>query len=105
MKYFALLISLFFSQFTFSLDLETCQINNAKVGFAGLDGPDSRIFSNISGHQTTGCSCSHVRFLPHKADTDKVLSLLLAARFSDKTVRIDLLDATNCNSAYRVYIE
>lgn len=84
---------------------EECQITGANVGFTGLDGGDSRVYANISNQTTSGCTCSYIRFLPSRADTDKVLSLLLAARFSGKTVQIDLEDTANCNSAYSVYVE
>lgn len=84
---------------------EECQITGANVGFTGLDGGDSRIFTTISNHTTSGCSCSYIRFYPTRSDTDKALSILLAARFSGKTVQIDLEDTANCNSAYSVYVE
>ena len=84
---------------------EECQITGANVGFTGLDGSDSRIFTTISNYTTSGCSCSYIRFVPSRADTDKVLSILLAARFAGKTVQIDLEETSNCNSAYSVYVE
>lgn len=51
------------------------------------------------------CGCNNMRFSPARANTDHVMSVLLAARLANKKVRIDLENASNCNTAYRVYIQ
>jgi hypothetical protein len=88
---------------------DQCVQNNNKVGFVGLDSTDGgtrqgNLFVSVSNHNN-GCGCSHFRFYSGNTDTKSALSILLTARTTEKPVRIDLLDSTNCDSAYRVYIQ
>jgi len=81
-----------------------CVQNNNKVGLVGLDSPLGTVYAGVSEHDNK-CGCASFRFTDANTDKDMALSILLAARMSQKKVRIDLLDSTNCDSAYRVYIE
>lgn len=81
-----------------------CVQNNNKLGLVGLDTSTGGIFAGVSDHDN-GCACTAFRFMTANTDTKMALSVLLAARMSGKKVRIDALDGTNCNSAYRVYIQ
>jgi len=83
---------------------ETCtQNNNTLNGLVGLDG-SSTIYASISS-SSNECSCTSVRFSETNADTKIALSILLAAKMANKKVRIDLLDKTNCNTGYRVFVQ
>ncbi|TVZ37143.1 hypothetical protein P886_1484 [Alteromonadaceae bacterium 2753L.S.0a.02] len=82
----------------------TCAQSNNKVGFVGLDSAGGAIYVDVSEHSNQ-CGCNYVRFYPENSDTDKVLSILLAARLTEKRVRIDINDSNSCNSGYRVYIQ
>ncbi|NOU49339.1 hypothetical protein HG263_02095 [Pseudoalteromonas sp. JBTF-M23] len=79
------------------------QNGNSLPKLVGLDGSDGKVYADIesSGNE---CNCKYVRFLPENTDTNKALSILLAAKMANKKVRIDLSTSENCNSAYRVYI-
>lgn len=80
------------------------QYGNRLTGIIGLDSSNGVIYTNISS-STNECSCTQARFHPDNTDTDKALSILLAARLAEKTVRIDFLEGQGCNSATRVYIQ
>lgn len=83
----------------------TCvQNGNELSGLLGLDRTDGTIFVRTES-SSNDCGCGNVRFTSSNTDVEMALSILLAAKMSDRTVRIDLLEAGNCNSAYRVYIE
>lgn len=87
----------------FSNMVLACTQNNNSIGLVGLDHPSGTVYVNvISSGQ---CSCTTIRFKSENTDTKMALSILLAAKMADKKVRIDFLDANNCNSANRVYIE
>lgn len=91
-----------YSQVSFA---EACTQNNNELnGLVGLDSSSGTIYASISSN-TNECSCTNVRFTEANTDTKSALSILLAAKMADKKVRIDLLDKTNCNTAYRVYIQ
>lgn len=81
-----------------------CTQTNNKVGFVGLDSSGGSIYVDVSEHSDQ-CGCNYVRFLPENADTDKVLSILLAARLAEKRVRIDINNSESCNTGYRVYLQ
>lgn len=68
------------------------------VGYAGV------IYANVTSVDNQ-CSCTTVRFYESNVDTNKVLSILLAAKFANKKVRVDFIDANDCDTADRVYIE
>ena len=80
------------------------QNNNELSGLVGVDGKDGMVYATVSS-DTNECSCTSVRFKEVNADTDKVLSVLLAAKVSNVKVRVDLLDPADCNSAQRVYMQ
>ena len=91
-----------YSQVSFA---EPCsQNNNTLSGLVGLDSSSGTIYAVISSN-TNECSCTTVRFTEGNTDTKSALSILLAAKMANKLVRIDLLDKTSCNTAYRVYIQ
>ncbi|GAA6167632.1 hypothetical protein [Sessilibacter corallicola] len=92
-----------FTQSAFA-QLYCAQYGNQLTGIIGLDSNNGSIYTNITS-ETNECSCREARFLPENTDTDKALSILLAARLSGKTVRIDFLEGQGCNSATRVYIQ
>lgn len=81
-----------------------CTQNNNQVGFAGLDDIHGRVYAAVSGHNND-CSCNSFRFTPANTDHKMALGILLTARISGETVRIDLLDSADCDSAYRVCLE
>ncbi|WP_444895178.1 hypothetical protein [Microbulbifer sp. SSSA005] len=74
----------------------------------GLVGPDSgtgdRVFASLNS-ESNDCGCDHVRFIEGAADVNKALSVLMAAKLSGNTVRVDFSEAGNCNSGTRVYLE
>lgn len=80
------------------------QNNNELLNLVGLDSASGVVYATTTS-SSNECSCSHVRFKPENTDTKMALSVLLAARMAGKEVRIDLIDASDCNSAYRVYLE
>ena len=88
----------------------SCVQENNKVGFLGLDSTgggasnNGNLYVSVSDHNG-GCGCNNFRFYSANADTKAALSILLTARMTDKVVRIDLIDSTNCDTAYRVYIQ
>ena len=97
---------LFFVAFVLFSDMASayCAQNNNKLdGLVGVDSKDGMVYANLSS-PTEECGCTSVRFKESNADTDKVLSILMTAKLSDKKVRVDLLDPEDCNSAQRVYL-
>lgn len=84
---------------------QACTQKSNTVGLLGLDGSDGRIYVDVSGHDN-GCGCNAFRFIPGATNNTKAaLGILLTARSSGKKVRIDLVEAANCNSASRVYLQ
>ena len=80
------------------------QNNNTLSGLAGLDSQGGNIFASVTS-DTNECGCKSVRFNRDNTDTEAALSVLLSAKLANKKVRVDILDRTDCNSAYRVYIQ
>ena len=80
------------------------QTGNELNGLVGLDSSTGNIYANTSSIKNQ-CSCSEVRFKVANTDTNMALGILLAAKMAGKTVRVDLNDPTDCNTASRVYIE
>lgn len=81
-----------------------CVQSNNLINLVGLDDKNGMVYAGVSGHDNA-CGCNEVRFTPTNTDTKMVLAILLAAKTSGKLVRIDVLDAKNCNSGYRVYLQ
>lgn len=81
-----------------------CVQTNNTVGLTGLDNNNGSVYAAVTspGNQ---CGCGFVRFTPANTDTDKALSILLAAKLSNTQVRIDVLDENNCSTGYRVYLQ
>lgn len=84
---------------------EECQLKNSSVGFLGSDGSDGKVFVALTERSGDTCDCRNIRFYENAVDTDKVLSLLLAARAASLPVQVDVKDSTDCNSGFRVFIE
>ena len=80
------------------------QKNNTLNNLLGLDSSSGTIYANISS-PTNECSCTQARFSSSNTDTDKALSILLAARLADQQVRIDFIEGQGCNAAVRVYLQ
>jgi hypothetical protein len=89
------------SLLSFSAMAAESQTNNT-VNMVGVDGSDGRVFVSVSGYSSG--SCSYFRFLPGNTDTDKILTVLTAAKLSGKKVRIDTI-SSNCDTGYRAYIQ
>lgn len=99
-KIIALVPFAFFSHFTSAICI---QQNNSLTGLVGVDNAAGTVYAALTS-SSNECSCTGVRFTASNADTEKALSVLLAAKMADKKVRIDLLTAGDCNTAYRVYL-
>lgn len=97
-------ITLFLVSGVFSNMALACMQQNNTIGMVGLDHPSGTIYVKVLS-SSNECSCTGVRFTSANTDVEKALSILLAAKLADKKVRIDFLDANNCNSAYRVYLQ
>ena len=80
-----------------------CVQNQNKIHLVGLDSSNGIVFAQVTDHNN-GCGCNYFRFAPENTDTKMALAVLLAAKTSGITVRIDALAAKNCNSGYRVYL-
>jgi len=80
-----------------------CVQNNNTIGLIGLDSSSSTVFAGTPSSNNE-CSCTSFRFLKANTDTSMALSILLSAKMGVKKVRIDLLEAGNCDSAFRVYL-
>lgn len=81
-----------------------CTQDNNSIAMVGLDSSAGTVYVSISS-SSGQCSCTSVRFTSANTDTQMALSILMAAKLAEKKVRIDFLQANNCNSAYRVYIQ
>lgn len=81
----------------------SCVQTNNSIGLIGLDGRNI-IYSGVSDHSNQ-CGCTNFRFKEIYTDHKVALSVLMSAKMSNKKVRIDILDETDCNSAYRVYVQ
>lgn len=101
-KFFKVLLFVMASAFS-NISFACTQDNNL-IGLMGLDNSSGTIYMSVLS-SSNQCSCTSVRFTAGNADTKMVLSILMAAKLAEKKVRVDLLDAKNCNSAYRVYIQ
>lgn len=97
---FTILSLVLFSSHVFA---GSCEQSYNSVGFLGVDSSNGTIYVAVSGHNNK-CNMSSFRFQEVNADTDKILSILMTAKISEKKVRIDLKDSTDPNSAYRVYM-
>lgn len=98
-KVFAVIVSMVAWQHVYA----ACDQGNNKVTFVGLDGSNGQIYVDVSQHDNR-CSCNYFRFSPSNTKVDMALSILMAAQLAEKKVRIDALEAGNCNTAYRVYM-
>ena len=79
------------------------QLNNT-VGFMGLDSKTGDIYLEVAGHDNN-CQCNSYRFKSTNTETNKVLSILMAARFAKQKLRIDIDVPGDCNTADRVYLQ
>jgi len=86
-----------------SAPIQCAQFNNT-LGLVGLDAIDGTVYARVFNHDN-GCGCSDFRFRPSVTRATTALSVLLTAKGANRPVRVDLLDRTNCNSAYRVYMQ
>lgn len=93
-----------FSLFSLNVLGGQCAQNNNELSFLGMVDGQGMLYAQLNS-TTNECSCSVVRFKTENTDTKMVLSILLAARMSSNKVRVDLLDSTDCDSAYKVYIQ
>lgn len=100
LKFLSLVFMLLFAQNAFSV----CSQTGNTVVFTGLDSGEGTIYADVREHNNQ-CSCNYVRFRPENTDTDKVLSILLAAKLSKNKVRIDFEAEGDCNSAERIYLQ
>jgi hypothetical protein len=80
------------------------QNKNTLHNLVGLDSKAGNLFVSLNSPNKE-CGCTHARFKAVETDTKMALSILMVAKMSDRTVRIDFLDDTDCNSAWRVYLE
>lgn len=65
---------------------------------------ETTIYASLLNHSNQ-CGCTEVRFKEVNTNIDVVLDILLAAKTNLKKIRVVLLDATDCNSAHKVYIQ
>ena len=77
--------------------------HNNTITLMGVDGSDGHIFAGVTG--STEGYCTAFRFYSARSDTDKILSILTAAKLAGKRVRVDLADSSDCNTAFRAYIQ
>ena len=85
----------------------TCLFNHVQVGAPfGIDGMNNLYVRNAGSAESANCplNCTEFRFSDANADLDRVLGLLLAAKALGQKVRIDNVDETSCNEAFRIYI-
>ena len=90
-----------------------CSQANNSIGLLGFDytpvsgtvPEKTNIYASLLNHSNLHCGCTEVRFEEVNTNIDVVLDILLAAKTNFKKVRIDLLDANNCDSAFRVFIQ
>ena len=105
MKKFAIFISwtvVFLGQNVFS---STCIQDKNKIKMVGLDSRQSTIYASVA-ESNNACGCRSFRFSEENTggNNKMALSILLTAKATGKLVRVDLLDESNCNSAFRVYL-
>ena len=87
-----------------------CTQTSNSIGLVGLDYNNNStpktttIFVAVSNHDNQ-CGCPIIRFKEENTNIDVVLDILLAAKTNYKKVRINLLDANDCRSAFGVYIQ
>lgn len=84
--------------------LHCAQNNNQLTGLLGVIDSTGRLYVEVAS-VTKECGCDQIRFSSDNADTDKALSILLAAKVSSLNVRIDFLDSSDCDSAFKVYMQ
>jgi len=107
MKKYIFAISLcLFSSASFA---QACaQTGNNLTGLVGLgtqaDSNDERIFAQLQNSDGQ-CGCNVARFVNENVNTKAVLGVLLTAKATSSTVRIDFLDRDNCDTAYRAFVE
>ena len=82
----------------------SCSQTGNKLVLTGLDF-SKKIYAGISSDSPKNCGCGAVRFSPNTTDTSEILSVLLAAKVSGKTVRIDINVEGNCDSGVIAYVE
>ena len=99
----AALITIICSLFSLGATAGVVAQTNNVIGLMGVDSTSGVIYVAVSGY--SGGSCSQIRFNNANADTDKILSVLTAAKLAGKRVRIDLADGADCNSGWRAYIQ
>lgn len=91
---------IFYSHAVFSACIQT----NNTVGLVGSNMGSNVAYASLSGGSKQ-CSCNEVRFNDTNADVKTAVSILLAAKMGDKTVRVDMPSSGDCDSAYSVFIE
>lgn len=89
---------------SFLANASCVQTGNVLDGLVGLDSSTSTVYARTNSIKNQ-CSCSSVRFKFANTNTNMALSILLAAKMAGKTVRVDLNDPSDCNTASRVYVE
>ncbi len=102
MKYF---IGVALFMISVSTMAATCaQHKNTMRALVGVESVSGNLYAALSS-PSKSCGCTYARFSHANVDTKLILSLLLTAKLSDKTVRIDFLNNGDCNSAYRAYLD
>lgn len=81
-----------------------CVQTNNKIGLTGLDNTNGQLYAGVA-ESSNQCGCQEFRFKENATDLDAALSLLIAAKLSDKLIRVDISDPNDCNSAIRVYLQ
>ncbi|MBB5212002.1 hypothetical protein [Microbulbifer hydrolyticus] len=103
MKFCVSIIVLMLSRVVFA---ETCtQTENQLNGLVGVDSASGNLVYGSLVSEKNQCGCNFVRFKEQNADTQKSLSVLMAAKLARSTVRVDFQDSEDCNSGWRVYLE
>lgn len=82
----------------------SCVQDGNTIGLTGIDNSGGSVYMRVTGGPQA-CGCPQVRFSPSNTDTKMVLSVLLTARALNRTVRVDILNSSDCNSGYRAYLE
>jgi hypothetical protein len=80
------------------------QTGNTLNGLVGLDSSSGVIYAATTSIKNE-CSCTEVRFKPENTQATLALSILLSAKLAGKTIRVDIRDATDCNTAFRAYVQ
>ena len=100
MKYLLFFTLIFISKLSFAVCTQT---GNIATGLTGMDGTD-RTYVRVTS-ELAQCGCLEFRFLPENSDVDNALSVLLVAKATGRSFRVDIDIDGDCNSAYRVYLE